>query len=95
MPDSLQRIYTALLEGHMVEFRFHDTDYLIQQEQNKGWDYISIWQLSEPVACLSRTLFDIWDGISDESVTELLNDACIEGHSVAELCSGLQRLTIR
>lgn len=80
-----QELLYALESGHVVDFSCQGTDYFIQQENNKGWDYLSIWRNGAPPVCLGRVFFDIFDGISAETVQELLELPCLEGRSLAEL----------
>lgn len=86
----LENLRTQLLRGRVVDFTLRGEDYLFQQENNKGWDYMSIWRTSGRHCCLGRALFDILDGISQETVTELLNLKCLDGHSVLELQEEIQ-----
>ena len=76
----------AMLEaGHTVDFSFGGDRYLIEQENNKGWDYISIWRTGSAVQCLGRAMFDIFDGISEDTVRELFELPCIDGRSLSSL----------
>ena len=86
MPDFEPQALLHRLEcGGVVDFSCNGTDYFIQQENNKGWDYLSIWRDGEPPSCLGRVFFDIFDDISEETVRELLALPCLEGRSLAEL----------
>ena len=83
--DRTEQLYAALLSGKIVEFQYLGIDYLIQQENNKGWDYISIWQIGGGTVCLGRALFDMFDGIAPETIDELIGLPCVDGHSLREL----------
>ena len=74
----------TLLAGRIVEFSFRGKDYLIQQENNKGYNYLSIWRTAPDSVCLSRAFFDIFDGVFPETVRELCSDPCLEGHTARE-----------
>ena len=74
-----------LLAGGVVEFSWRGKEYLIQQENNKGWDYLSLWRTAPDSVCLSRVFFDIFDGVSEETVRELCGGSCLEGHTVLEI----------
>ena len=78
----------ATLAGRIVEFPYHDATYLIQQENNKGFNYLSIWRTSPDYVCLDRVFFDIEDGLDEETVIEILGKKCIEGKSTAEILNG-------
>ena len=81
----MDTILEQILAGRVVEFSYGGERYLIQQENNKGWDYISLWRLTPPSACLNRVFFDIFDGISEETVRELLSQTCLDGHTLREI----------
>lgn len=86
MPELEPQALLRRLEcGSIVELSCCGTDYFIQQENNKGWDYLSIWRNGDRPVCLGRVFFDIFDGISEETVQELLELPCLEGRSLAEL----------
>ena len=78
----------SILAGRIVEFPFRHAAYLIQVENNKGFNYLSIWRTSPDYVCLDRVFFDIEDGLDEETVIELLGKKCIEGKSTAEILSG-------
>ena len=80
-----QKLLQALEEGHVVKFSLLGKSYFIQQENNKGWDYLSIWQDGEMPVCLGRAFFDIFDGISGDTIRELMELPCVDGHALAEL----------
>ena len=75
----------AIASGRVVEFPYHGASYLIQQENNKGYNYLSIWRINPDYVCLDRVFFDIDDGIDGETIRELLGKRCIEGKSAAEI----------
>ena len=78
-------IINKILAGELLEFSCQGENYLIQQENNKGWDYISVWRISDRPVCLARTLFDLFDGLGEEDVLDLINQKCIFGRSTAEI----------
>ena len=78
----------AILAGRIVEFSCGGSEYLIQQENNKGFNYLSIWRTSPDYVCLDRVFFDIEDGLDEETVIEILGKKCIEGKSTAEILNG-------
>ena len=82
--ETVRRVTERLAAGHIAEFRSGGEDYLIQQENNKGWDYISVWCTGSGMECLGRVLFDIMDGVDADTVTELLSLRCIGGQSILE-----------
>lgn len=86
-----QGILQALEQGRVVEFSHQGKDFFIQQENNKGWDYLSIWRDGEPPVCLGRVFFDIFDGISEDTIRELMELPCMDGHALAELSPVLFR----
>lgn len=74
-----------ILAGRIVEFSCRGKEYLIQQENNKGWNYLSLWRAAPEPACLGRAFFDIFDGLSRETVRDLFFQPCLEGRSLQEL----------
>ena len=85
---TIKEALEAILAGRIVEFSWHGAAYLIQQENNKGYNYLSIWRTVPDYVCLDRVFFDIEDGLDEETVIELLGKKCIEGKSTAEILSG-------
>lgn len=81
----METIIEKLLSGGIVEFSYKGEKYLIQEENNKGWNYLSLWQITPKSTCLCRAFFDIFDGISEETVQELLSQPCVEGLTVLEM----------
>ncbi len=75
----------GIAAGRIIEFSYRGAAYLIQEENNKGYDYLSIWRTAPDYVCLDRVFFDIDDGPDEETVRELLGKRCIEGKSVAEI----------
>ena len=59
--------------------------YLVQQESNKGCHYLSLWRLTPKAACLCRVCFEVFDGISEETVEELLDQRLPDGHTVRDM----------
>lgn len=90
----LKPITAALLEGKIVEFTLRGDSYLIQQENNKGWDYLGIWQISPTARCIGRALFEIFDGIGPDTVEELLSLPCFDGESLLSLLPELADVNI-
>ena len=78
---AVQRVLDALRTRNFAEFRCGGETYLIQPENNKGWDYISIWCTGSSAACLDRAFFELRDGIDEDTVRELLSLPCICGQS--------------
>ena len=69
----MKAIIETILSGGFAEFSYHGETYLIQQEANKGCHYLSLWRLSSHAQCMCRACFDVFDGISDETIEELFN----------------------
>ena len=82
---TIAEVVKTILDGRIVEFAYHGSSYLIQQENNKGYNYLSVWRSAPDYVCLDRVFFDIDDGIDDETVSELLNKRCIAGMSVNDI----------
>ena len=85
MGDSpMDSIIQKLLAGRIVEFSYQGKAYLIQQENNKGWDYLSVWRTAPDYVCLGRVLFDIFEGVSEDTVRELFSQPCLEGKTIPD-----------
>ena len=64
----MKKIAELILSGGSAEFSSHNEQYLIQQESNKGCHYLSLWRLNPKAACLCRVCFDVFDGVSEETM---------------------------
>ena len=84
---AVQRVLSALLTRNYAEFRCGGETYLIQPENNKGWDYLSIWRTGAMPVCLDRAFFDLRCGIDADTVSELLHLPCIQGRSFLDRLS--------
>ena len=82
---TIEEVVKTILAGRIVEFSYQGSSYLIQPENNKGYNYLSIWRTAPDYVCLDRVFFDIDDGIDEETVSELLNSRCIAGMSVKDI----------
>ena len=82
---SMETLMERLLSGRMAEFSYRGKAYLIQQENNKGWNYLSLWRTAPEPAGLGRAFFDIFEGVSEETVLELCAQPCLEGRSLQEI----------
>ena len=81
-------VETILSEGS-AEFSRQDARYLIQQESNKGCHYLSLWRTAPGAACLCRVCFEVFDGVSAETIEELFNQSLPEGRTVRDLVQGI------
>jgi hypothetical protein len=81
----METIVDTILSGGAAEFSWHDEQYLIQQESNKGCHYLSLWRVIPKAACLCRVCFEVFDGISEEIIEELFSQPLPDGHTVRDL----------
>ena len=81
----MKTIVETILSDGFAEFSNHDVKYLIQQESNKGCHYLSLWRVSPNAACLCRVCFDVFDGVSDTIIEELLNQPLSNGNTVRDM----------
>ena len=86
---TIREAVETILAGRIVEFSCRGAAYLIQQENNKGYNYLSIWRTAPDYVCLDRVFFDIEDGPDEETVYELLGRRCIEGRSAADILTSV------
>ena len=81
----MKTIAELILSGGSAEFSYHDEQYLIQQESNKGCHYLSLWRVAPKAACLCRVCFEVFDGLSEETIEELFSQLLPDGHTVHDL----------
>ena len=81
----MEAILEAILSRGYFEFACQGRTYLIQTENNKGWDYLSLWRSAPDYICLDRVFFDGADGVSEETVQELLDRPFSEEHTLREI----------
>ena len=89
--EILQTVLNALLARRCAEFRINGEDYLIQPDNNKGCDYLSLWRTSPRPERLGEAMYDILYGIDGDAVSELLHLSCIRGKSLLN-CGEIQWL---
>lgn len=82
--ESVQAILKALEARRSLEFRCCGETYLIQQDNNKGCDYLSLWRTGSAPVRLGEALFDIFDGVDADAVRELVNLPCLHGRSLLQ-----------
>jgi len=83
--DIVKQILAALQEKNCFSFSCNGASYLIQPENNKGWDYLGLWQTEPKTLGLGKAFFDVMYGPEEAEVRELVNLRCIGGKSIAEL----------
>ncbi len=81
----MEQLMDQVLAGRVAEFSHGGKNYLIQQENNKGWNYLSLWRTAPEPACLGRAFFDIFDGVSRETAEELFSQPLIDGKTIWEI----------
>lgn len=77
-----QTVLHSLLTRRCAEFRLMGEAYLIQPDNNKGCDYLSLWRTSPRPERLGEALYDVMYGVDADAVSELLHLRCIRGQSV-------------
>ncbi len=81
----MKTIRETILTDGSAEFSLQDAQYLIQQESNKGCHYLSLWRVSPRAACLCRVCFEVFDGVSEETVEELFRQPLPDGRTVRDM----------
>ena len=81
----MNTIVETILSGGFAEFSRHGEQYLIQQESNKGCHYLSLWRVAPKAACLRRVCFEVFDGVSEETVEELFRQPLPDGCTVRDM----------
>lgn len=81
----MKTVTETLLAGGRVEFSYRGAAYLIQEESNKGWAYLSLWRTAPDLTVLARVFFDALDGLSGETVRELYAQPFSDRHTVGEI----------
>lgn len=82
-------IETIRLRGYF-EFSYQGKAYLIQTENNKGWDYLSLWCTAPGLSCMRRVFFDGSDGVPEEAMQELFDQPFSEKHTLREIMQEIQ-----
>ncbi len=80
----MKTIVDTILSEGFAEYSCQGDRYLIQQESNKGCHYLSLWRLTPKPACLCRVCFDVFDGVSEETIEELFDQPLPDGHTVRD-----------
>ena len=91
----METIVDAILSSGSAEFSWHDEQYLIQQESNKGCHYLSLWRVIPKAACLCRVCFEVFDGISKETIEELFSQPLPDGHTVRDMVRSSETIRAR
>ena len=81
---AVRSVLESLLTRRCYEFRWGKERCLIQPDNNKGCDYLSLWRTDPSPACLGRALYEVMDGFDADTVRELLEQPCIRGKSYLE-----------
>ena len=82
--ETIQTVLNALNAHRCAEFRFSGEAYLIQPDNNKGCDYLSLWRTSPRPERLGEAMYDVMYGVDADAVSELLRLDCIRGQSVLQ-----------
>lgn len=82
-------IKTIRLRGYF-EFSYQGKAYLIQTENNKGWNYLSLWCTAPGLSCMRRVFFDGSDGVPEEAMQELFDQPFSEKHTLREIMQEIQ-----
>ena len=80
--ECIQTVLDALSTRRCAEFRLNGEEYLIQPDNNKGCDYLSLWRTSPRPARLGEAMYDVMYGVDADAVAELMRLSCIHGQSV-------------
>ena len=80
--ETIQTVLNALNARRCAEFRLSGEEYLIQPDNNKGCDYLSLWRTSPRPERLGEAMYDVMYGVDEDAVSELLRLRCIRGQSV-------------
>ncbi len=83
--QSMDTVVETILSRGFAEFSHLGRTYLIQAENNKGWDYLSLWRTAPDAFCLQRVFCDDAGGVSGEAVRELLDRPFDAEHTVREI----------
>ncbi len=81
----MEPIIEKILAHGWFEFAHQGKTYLIQRESNKGWDYLSLWCTAPGFTCMSRVFLDGLDGVSEDTIQELLSQSFSDEHTVREM----------
>ena len=82
--ETIQTVLNALNKRRCAEFRLNGESYLIQPDNNKGCDYLSLWRTEPRPARLGEAMYDVMYGIDEDAVSELAHLCCVHGRSVLD-----------
>lgn len=83
--DIVSRVLSELREKHCFSFACTGAEYMIQPENNKGFDYLGLWETSPRTLGLGKVFFDVMYGPEEDEVSELLALPRIGGRSFLSL----------
>ena len=83
----MKTIVETILSDNSAEFTYRGAQFRIQQESNKGCHYLSLWRIKPKAACLCRVCFEVFDGVSEETIEELFSQQLSDGQTVRDLIS--------
>ena len=86
----MKTIVETILSDGFAEFSYHDEQFLIQQESNKGCHYLSLWRINPKAACFCRVCFEVFDGVSEETIEELFSQQLPDGQTVRDMISDFE-----
>ena len=90
----MKTLVETLLSGGCAEFSHQGGKFLIQQESNKGCHYLSLWRLTPRAACLCRVCFEVFDGVSEETIEELFSQPLPDGGTVRDMVESPETITL-
>ncbi len=86
----MEPIIETIRSRGWFEFSYQGRTYLIQTENNKGWDYLGLWCTAPGFTCMSRVFLDGSDDISEETIRELLDRSFPGEHTLREILQEIQ-----
>ena len=81
----MDAIIETILSRRLIEFSCQGKTYLIQVENNKGWDYLGLWRTAPDFTCMSRVFFDSLDGVSENTIQVLFDQPFSDEHTIREM----------
>ena len=81
----MDKLIETIRSDGFAEFSYHGATYLIQEENNKGWRYLSLWRTAPDALCIYRVFFDDPDEIPADAIRELLDRPFPDGDTLREV----------
>jgi len=82
---TIKELCDYISQGHEVEFKYENNQYILQPEVIDGKEYLVIWNCEQDAACICRYEIPNQDVITQDLIDIVLNERCFAGKSFYEI----------